>query len=73
MTQSLVNNLDSKLSETTRLITSAHPEYLQLVSKTFMKMDFFFSQSWNESPTSENYDADLRHKSVTKIIKFYEK
>lgn len=54
MTQSLVNNLDSQLSETTRLITSAHPEYLQLVSKTFMKMDLFFSQSWNESPTSEN-------------------
>lgn len=49
MTQSLMNNLDSKLSETTRLITSAHPEYLQLVSKTFMKMDFFFSQSWNKA------------------------
>lgn len=50
MTQSAVSNLDSKLSETTRLITCAHSGHLQFCFRDFQEMDFFFSQSLNESP-----------------------
>lgn len=54
MTQSVVSNLDSKLSETPRLITPAHPGYLGLFQRLPGKWISFLLRVWTKVLTSEN-------------------